>query len=100
MGSEKAACSHIRLTYAPLSHDDGSRSESWRCNCCKADFNIRAEPILRARVAELEAKLAESEEWKHCLADDVIRTSHENMELQRKLAAATKCAGEEKPDGN
>ena len=50
---------------------------------------------LRARVAELESKLAESEDWKNSLANDVIRTSHENMELQAKLAAATKRAGEE-----
>ena len=50
---------------------------------------------LRARVAELESKLAESEDWKNSLANDVIRTSHENMELQAKLAAATKRAGGE-----
>ena len=53
------------------------------------------ESALRARVAELESKLAESEDWKNSLANDVIRTSHENMELQAKLAAATKRAGEE-----
>lgn len=54
---------------------------------------------LRARVAELEAKLEESEDWKNSLANDVIRTSHENMELQAKLAAATKRAGEEPKNG-
>ncbi len=57
------------------------------------------ERALRARVAELESKLAESEDWKNSLANDAIRTSHENMELQAKLAAATKRAGEEPKNG-
>jgi len=62
----------------------------------KMDAAVADASALRARVAELEAKLAESEDWKNSLANDVIRTSHENMELQAKLAAATKRAGEER----
>ena len=64
-------------------------SEAERCLASQVTQLQAIELALRARVAELESKLAESEDWKNSLANDVIRTSHENMELQAKLAAAT-----------
>ena len=64
-------------------------SEAERCLASQVTQLQAIERALRARVAELESKLAESEDWKNSLANDVIRTSHENMELQAKLAAAT-----------
>lgn len=97
---EQGKCAHEFVQRVTYQDPPGmALLEGWRCGCGK-EF-MRASDCehglsaLRARVAELEAKLAESEDWKNSLANDVIRTSHENMELQAKLAAATKRAGEE-----
>ena len=101
---EQGKCAHEFVQRVTYQDPPGmALLEGWRCGCGK-EF-MRASDCehglsaLRARVAELEAKLAESEDWKNSLANDVIRTSHENMELQAKLAAATKRAGEETQDG-
>lgn len=105
---EQGKCAHEFVQRVTYQDPPGmALLEGWRCGCGK-EF-MRASDCehglsaLRARVAELEAKLAESDlnrnaqlvDWIYGCTDEFGHRASNNPLTDEELAAATKRAGEE-----
>jgi len=105
MSQNQAVCAHIHVAYTPISNDNGTLTESWRCTSCGERFNIRAFApalLLRAaevRVAELERKLSEAMRLLRPIGELPYHRSctHSECNLRRAAAGLVRAPDPEDP---